>query len=221
MGYRRKLVCKQGRPLIDTWLGKLHMQSNKVGVWMSRLVHSVRSWCTVVCCLGLKPADRCSHQVCTGHPEPKPKGQASTLKYLSLSLTAPFPSVMLPMSQSVKCQPTMDHTQIILKEWKALDNLVKGASSTSVVLTGRSLAIAHIIAVARFAIPLTLRAPKPKYSRYIYSHNVRTEISPSAIENMKRSLGILEKGLEDGGIIYGGYSPPIRKGSITQPISGI
>ena len=44
----------------------------------------------------------------------------------------------------------MNHSDIVLREWECLETLICGKNSAKVVLTGRTLSIPDVIAVARF-----------------------------------------------------------------------
>lgn len=50
----------------------------------------------------------------------------------------------------------MSHSDIILREWELLEALVSGKYPAKVVLTGHTLSIPDIIAVARFVHLLTV-----------------------------------------------------------------
>ncbi|QKX55461.1 uncharacterized protein TRUGW13939_02554 [Talaromyces rugulosus] len=77
----------------------------------------------------------------------------------------------------------MDHSDIVLQEWESLEALLCGTDSATVVLTGHTLRIPDVIAVARY--------------------NVRSDIDVSAIQAMERSLSMLEKRVRSGDVIYG------------------
>lgn len=44
----------------------------------------------------------------------------------------------------------MNHSDIVLREWESLEALICGTDSAIVVLTGHTLRIPDVIAVARF-----------------------------------------------------------------------
>lgn len=77
----------------------------------------------------------------------------------------------------------MNHSDIVLREWECLEALICGKNSAKVVLTGRTLSIPDVIAVARY--------------------NVLSDIDLSAIKAMEMSLSILERRLLSGDVIYG------------------
>ncbi|KAI5859563.1 phenylalanine and histidine ammonia-lyase [Durotheca rogersii] len=77
----------------------------------------------------------------------------------------------------------MNHTEIVLEEWRLLESLIDGKGASPITLSGRTLSIAEIISVSR--------------------HNASVDISPSAIASMGRSVDALGKRLQDGEVIYG------------------
>ncbi|KAI1085590.1 phenylalanine and histidine ammonia-lyase [Whalleya microplaca] len=77
----------------------------------------------------------------------------------------------------------MNHSEVVLREWQLLEDLIKEKDSNPISLTGHTLTIPQIISVAR--------------------HNARTDISPSTTKAMESSLNMLEKRLQNGDVIYG------------------
>ncbi|KAJ5663654.1 hypothetical protein N7507_004385 [Penicillium longicatenatum] len=77
----------------------------------------------------------------------------------------------------------MNHSDIVLREWELLEALICGKNSAKVILTGRTLSIPDVVAVARY--------------------NVLSDIDLSAIKAMEMSLSMLEKRLLSGDVIYG------------------
>ncbi|CRG87519.1 Phenylalanine ammonia-lyase [Talaromyces islandicus] len=77
----------------------------------------------------------------------------------------------------------MNHTDIVLREWESLESLICRKDSATVVLTGNTLTIPDVIAVARY--------------------NVLSDIDVAAIKVMEKSLSMLEKRMLSGDVIYG------------------
>ncbi|OTB01339.1 hypothetical protein M426DRAFT_25786 [Hypoxylon sp. CI-4A] len=77
----------------------------------------------------------------------------------------------------------MDHTELILKGWQILDDLIDEKDSSRITLTGNTLTIPDIIFIARY--------------------NGRTTINPSTIYYMQESLDKLKKKLRGGNVING------------------
>jgi hypothetical protein len=57
----------------------------------------------------------------------------------------------------------MNHSDIVLREWELLEALICGKNSAKVVLTGRTLSIPDVVAVARFVGP-TILYPTVQYT---------------------------------------------------------
>ncbi|PHH64515.1 hypothetical protein CDD81_4294 [Ophiocordyceps australis] len=77
----------------------------------------------------------------------------------------------------------MNHSDIILRQWESLEALICAKDSATVLLTGRTLSIPDVIAVARY--------------------NVSSDIDVSAIKAMEMSQGLLEQRMRSGDVIYG------------------
>ncbi|TLD03937.1 hypothetical protein PgNI_11305 [Pyricularia grisea] len=79
----------------------------------------------------------------------------------------------------------MNHTEIVLKEWRRLEDAVNQSieNAASILLTGCNLSVADILAVSRYNAPVGLNASAPALMQY--------------------SLNVLGDKLRSGEIIYG------------------
>ncbi|KAI1396524.1 phenylalanine and histidine ammonia-lyase [Hypoxylon fuscum] len=95
----------------------------------------------------------------------------------------------------------MNHTDIVLREWRLLDSLINRKHSSQILITGRTLTIPDVVSVAR--------------------HNARIHINPRTKGSMEKSFEILLEKLQDGEVIYGvntgfGGSADVRTNKVDE-----